>query len=192
MFIATKEQDKFIRDNVAGKLATDLTDIFNKEFGTEVTVGQIRAFKQRNKLRSGIDCRIKKGSTPANKGVKGIVYEGCKKTWFKKGGKPINHKEVGSERVTKDGYTEIKVAEPNKWALKQRFMWEKYHGKPQKGYTVVFGDGDKSNFSIDNLILVSRHQLLIMNKKKLIKNDAELTRTGAIIADLQIKISKRR
>lgn len=45
---------------------------------------------------------------------------------------------------------------------------------------------------INNLIMVSKSQLLKLNQHKLIKDDADLTRTGVIIADLITKISKRK
>lgn len=45
---------------------------------------------------------------------------------------------------------------------------------------------------IDNLILVSRKQLLILNNNNLIKNDVELTKTGIIIADIYSKINERK
>ena len=75
---------------------------------------------------------------------------------FKKGDIPSNKKPIGSERIIKDGYTEIKVAEPNKWeSPKHRVIWEKVNGKISKGYALVFADGNKQNFGLDNLILVS-------------------------------------
>ena len=54
------------------------------------------------------------------------------------------------------------------------------------------GDGNKRNFDPDNLILVSRAQLVRLNQGNLIQNDAELTRTGITIADIQNKIGERK
>jgi hypothetical protein len=98
---------------------------------------------------------------------------------------------VGSERVNVDGYTEIKVSDPNKWRCKHVVIWEAHNGPMPKGYAIIFGDGNKENFELDNLILVSRQQLLTLNRNRLIQNDADLTRTGVIIADLYQKISQR-
>ena len=49
-----------------------------------------------------------------------------------------------------------------------------------------------TNFDPDNLILVSRKQLVRMNQRGLIHDDAELTKTGAIIADIYNKIGERK
>ena len=109
------------------------------------------------------------------------------KTSFKKGNIPSNHREVGEER-TKDGYIEIKVAEPNKWELKHRVIYKKHFGEIPKGYNIMFADKNKRNFNIDNLILVSKGEDLIMNNNKLISSNQELTKSGLLIAKV---ISKR-
>ncbi|MBY6965295.1 HNH endonuclease signature motif containing protein [Clostridium botulinum] len=188
----TKEQIEFITKNVKGRSNKELTKIFNNNFELSLKVSQIKSFKKNHKLDSGLNGRFKPGHIPFNKGIKGVYAKGCEKTWFKKGSTPINHRPVGSERITVDGYTEIKVEEPNKWRLKQQLIWEKYNGPVPKGYVVIFGDGNQHNFNPDNLILVSRQQLLILNRNKLIQKDADLTRTAIIIADLHQKISQRK
>ena len=50
---------------------------------------------------------------------------------------------------------------------------------------------NKRNFNLDNLILTTNRQLLIMNAKKLIKNDADLTRIGLNLAKLYEKIGEK-
>ncbi|WP_083612210.1 HNH endonuclease [Paenibacillus sp. P32E] len=34
-----------------------------------------------------------------------------------------------------------------------------------KGHAIIFGDGDRQNFDPNNLILITRGQLAIMNKR---------------------------
>ena len=55
----------------------------------------------------------------------------------------------------------------------------------------MFLDRDKSNFYINNLILISRNQLRTLNQNDLIKDDPELTKSGIILADLLIKINEK-
>lgn len=115
--------------------------------------------------------------------------EKVKKTWFKKGQIPKNHKPVGSTRVDRDGYKLIKIAEPNKWALYHRRLYEETHGeKLKKNEAVIFADGDKSNFDIDNLIKISRANLLYINKNKLIFENSELTKSGVNVSKIVEKI----
>ena len=113
------------------------------------------------------------------------------KTSYKKGNIPQTYKPVGTERITEDGYTEIKVKDPNVWKLKHRLIYEEHYGEIPNGYVVMFLDRDKSNFDINNLILISRKQLRILNQNYLIKDDPELTKSGIILADLLIKINEK-
>lgn len=113
--------------------------------------------------------RFQKGQIPANKGKKmpSEVYERCAPTMFKKGNKPANHKPVGSERVNIYGYIEIKVAEPNKWKLKHRLLWEEAHGPIPPGHIVSFRNGNGQDVRLENLRLISRAEQL--------KNENSLT-----------------
>lgn len=185
----TKEQSEFIAKNIKGRYRKELTEMFNSHFSVELTLSQITGFIKRNKLKSEIDAQFKIGHASANKGKKGGGWE---PTQFKTGNKPHNYLPVGSERVNGDGYVDIKISDPNKWRGKHILVWEKHNGPVTKGYSVIFGDGDRSNFDINNLILVSRQQLLILNKNKLIQSNADLTRTAVIIADINQKINKRK
>lgn len=90
---------------------------------------------------------------------------------------------VGSERENK-GYILVKIAEPNVWIEKSRYIYESLYGKIPSGYKIVFADRNKSNFNPENLILVSDQEALIMNTNKLIFENSELTKTGSNIAKL--------
>lgn len=76
--------------------------------------------------------------------------------------------------------------------LKQQLIWEKHYGPIPKGHVVIFADRDKRNFNLDNLVLVSQRQLLVMNRNNLIKNNSDVTKTGLVLADLMIKISDKK
>lgn len=188
----TKEQKNFIKNNATGKGNEELTRLLNTHFGLNLPVQKIKTFKHNHKISSGLTGRYEKGHIPFNKGKKGLCQGGVE-TQFKKGHKPHNYVPVGSERVNGDDYVDIKIADPNKWRGKHLIVWEKHHNRPvPKGHAVIFGDGNRRNFNPDNLILVSRGQLAIMNKNGLIQNNAELTRTGVILADIYRKIGERK
>ena len=97
--------------------------------------------------------------------------------------------DIGTEYLNPAGYTEIKISK-DKWVFKHTHIYEKHFGKIQEGNHVIFLDGDKTNFNIDNLKEVTKAQLVVMNRHGLRSNDAELTRTGIYIADLIIKTAE--
>lgn len=102
--------------------------------------------------------RFPKGHVSHNKGKKmpPEIYAKCQPTMFKKGNSPHNHREVGSERVNVYGYREVKVAEPNRWRLKHRIIWEEVNGEIPKGYNVQFKNHDSLDCRIENLYLISK------------------------------------
>lgn len=190
--IWSEEEKEYLKKITPGHHYKEIQEIMKERFGLELTINQIKGAIGRYKLNTGFTGQFGKGHIPFNKDKKGICAKGCEKTWFKKGNKPVNYKPIGVERVNIYGYTEIKVADPNKWRLKHQVIWEEHNGPVPKGYAVIFGDGNKHNLDINNLILISRQQLLILNKNNLIQKDANLTRTAVIIGDLYQKISERK
>ena len=191
--IWSEEEKKYLKEITPGKHYKEIQELMKNKFNLEFTMNQIKGAICRYKLNTGFTGRFQKGDIPFNKGKSQKDYmsaesiEKTKKTRFKKGQPPINWRPVGSERITKDGYTEIKIAEPNVWELKHKVLWEREHGSIPPKHVVIFADGNKENLDINNLMLISREKLLIMNTNELIKKDAELTKTGALIADVIIK-----
>lgn len=189
--IWSNEEKEYLKLITLGRHYKEIQKLMNEKFNLGLTLSQIKGAIGRHKLNTGFTGQFNKGHIPFNKGVKGLKLGG-KETQFKKGNIPLNCMPVGSERVNGDGYIDVKIAHPNKWKGKHILVWEEINGHVPPGYAVIFGDGDKRNFDINNLILVSRKQLLILNRNKLIQNDADLTRTGVIIADIYSKMSKRK
>jgi len=189
----TDEMKQFILDNYKGRYNQELADLFNQKFNTNITSRTIKSYKANNKLNSGLSGKFRKGQAPHNKGKKmpKEVYEKVKHTMFAKGNVPPNHRPVGSERISKDGYIEVKVAEPNKWRLKQRVVYEEAKGKIPEGCPIIFLDGNKRNFDIDNLRCITRSELLYLNCNGL-NNSNEITETGILMARLDRTKNKKK
>lgn len=167
-----------------------LTELFNKKFNSRQSSDAIKGICLRKGYLTGRTGQFKKGSKPWNTGTKGLckVNNGC----FKKGQIPINHRPVGSERITVDGYREIKVAEPNKWRFKHAVVWEQHCGKLQKGELVRFKDNDRLNYNIENLEKMSRRLHLRLNQTKYETVPLKFKPTARTIAELELKIFDRK
>lgn len=103
---------------------------------------------------------------------------------------------VGTEYVTPEGFTLIKVSEkPNVWRQKHRLIWEAVHGRVPEGSTVWFADGNKSNFRLDNLVLISlREQGYLLYT---FKGVADLAKAGCLkpaasLAKLALAVNDKR
>lgn len=115
---------------------------------------------------------FKKGDVPPNKGKRMGEYmskeaiDRTKATRFKKGNTPHNYKPLGHERVTVDGYIEVKVRDSQKqknFELKHRLVWEKHNGGIPDGCNIQFKDGNRQNCKIENLYMISRTEQISEN-----------------------------
>lgn len=189
MRIFTKEKRQFMLDNYKGTFNKDLHKMFTEKFGEGVTLQQIKSFKVNNKLNSGL--KGTEGREPPNKGKRCPNQRNSGN--FKKGHKPKNTLEVGYEILKPDGYWKVKIAEPNVWKLKHIHVWEQYHGKEQPEDTVIiFKDRNTENFDPENLELITRAELLTMNRHGLIYDNPEATDVGVNVARLINKANSRR
>lgn len=185
----TNEEKEYLASIVKGRTYKEITKKMNDKFEYDFSEEQIKGFMFRNKLITGIGGHFKKNHTPWNKGSKGLTS--ANKTSFKKGIIHFNYKQVGEERIDKYGYIQVKVAEPNVWDLKHRVIYREHYGEIPNGYNIIFADGNKMNFDIDNLILVSKAEMLILNTNNLRFEDKELTKVGVNIAKVIDKAKKR-
>ncbi|WP_289147291.1 HNH endonuclease signature motif containing protein [uncultured Megamonas sp.] len=185
----TDEEKEYLALIVKGSTYKEITKKMNDKFEYNFSEEQVKGMMYRNKLTTGTGGYFKKGSTPWNKGLKG--YMGSNKTSFKKGTIPPNQVPIGTESITKGGYIKVKVGEPNKWKLKQRYIYEQHYGEIPNNYNIIFADGNIMNFDIDNLIAVSKAEMLILNTNNLRFEDKELTKVGVNIAKVIDKAKKR-
>lgn len=186
------EEKKWIKKNVEGTYYHLLAERFCKTFNrNDVDRRIINSYCLRNGLDNGMPKHFPKGIVPKNKGTKGLYNVGGNKTSFKKGNIPINHKEVGSERIDRDGYILIKTKEPNVWRLKHRVLWEKHYGKIPKSQTIRFLDGNPQNLDLENLVLVSRREHSIINKNGYYYKNSELSKIGIKLAKIKVAINDR-
>lgn len=146
--------------------------------------------KQAERLRSsGVAHRYSKGHTPANKGVpmSDDLYSKVSQTMFKKGHTPHNTKFDGHERIDKDGYVLIRVKE-GKYVHKNRYVYEQAHGPIPKGMVCVFKDGNKRNFDIDNIILITKRENMLRNS--IMNYPPELRDTMKLVKKVKRKIGE--
>lgn len=184
----TDDMILFLKTISLGKSSKEITAIFNETFNMNLTTEKMKSLMGRYKITNGNDCRFKKGHIPCHKNTKGIMKSNI--TSFEKGSIPYNTRATGSERVIRDGYIEIKIS-VNKWKPKHKIIWEEANGPIPKNHCLIFADRNKLNTSLDNLILVTRRELLKMNQDKLISDQKELTEVGHTLAKLKIKAEIR-
>lgn len=124
----------------------------------------------------GINTRFKSLQPGWNKGMRQSDYmskemiEKTSKTRFKKGQDPHNTVSIGYERISRDGYIEVKIqhlkngdANNKNFVAKHRIIYEEHYGEIPENCNVEFKDGNKLNLNPSNLILRTKKENLIKN-----------------------------
>ena len=172
-----QEQADFIRKHSDGRRDQELCRLVNDKFGLSITKQQMSNWRGNHNARSSISLYGWKKGKEAGKD-------------FKPQKEFRNSMPIGSEFVTK-GIVQIKVSK-GKWIPKHRFLWEEVNGPVPKNHVVIFSDGNNRNFNIDNLILISRKHLAILNKKRLLVEGKELREIAINYAKLVEKIVEKK
>lgn len=189
-----------------GRTHAEIQALMTERFGDHFGGKRIGAALKRYGLTTGRTGQFQPGDVPANKGKKWAEYagkpqpEGMKRTQFKRGelnGYAAQHeKPVGSERISKDGYVEIKVHDGlqeranSNFALKHRVMYEQYHGSIPDGCNVVFANGDKRDFSRENLVAVPRSLWAVISRSGMKYCDADSLKACMNVAKLKSGINR--
>lgn len=154
----------------------------------------------------GMATRFRKGHVPVNKGLRrpGWGPGRMKETQFKPGARQgaaaRNWRPVGTILIDPDGYLRIKVREARRgepygfgnsrvWPQLHRQVWERAHGPVPPGHAVAFKNGDRTDVCLDNLLLVSRRELMARNT--IHKLPKTLASTLQLLGALERQIRRR-
>lgn len=184
---------------------SDYHEAFVAAFGRpDVSLVNLHSLRKRKGWRTGRTGCFPKGNEPFNKGKPHPSRGRASETQFKKGQRPHNTNYLGHERVSKDGYVEISIAETNphtgferRYVLKHRHLWEQAHGPLPKGMALKC-KGDRLNTDPSNWEMIPRAILPRLNggtRKKHIAYDdapAELKPALMAVAKLDHKVRETR
>jgi len=146
---------------------------FAKRFDRpDVSLNNYVALCKRRGWLTGRNGKFHAGQKSWNKGKKVGLHPNSAKTTFKKGAQPHNTRQLGDERVSKDGYVEICVPEVNphtgfrhRFVQKHRWLWEKQNGPVPDGHCLKCLDGDKTNTDPANWQCIPRAILPRLNAR---------------------------
>lgn len=179
-----------------GRSHAEIRAIMTAEFGDHFGGKRIGAALKRYGIKTGLTGRFEPGCAGGFKSEehRRAFLEAGKATRFRKGevcGAALQREQpVGAERVSKDGYVEVKVAEglqakPNSnFRMKHHVVYEQAYGSIPRGCNVVFADGDRRNFDPGNLVAVPRQLWSTIAHKGLAYHDAESLRACMALARL--------
>ena len=166
-----------------------MIDTMADQFGTVLSMASLKKIYSSNGFK-GMNTTFKKGVPSWHAGKKLGPHGRSAETHFKKGGRPFNYQPIGSERITTEGFIQVKLTDtgypPKDWVMKSRIVWEESRGeKMPKGHILRFIDGDKLNIDPSNLLLVTRGEHCVMNRWLKIH---DMPKDGLITVHLLAKI----
>lgn len=207
----------YVQEHAKGKGAAELAEMTNRELGTSFTAKQMKAFKQRHGIKSGIR---PKPPTPFTQEMRAYIFANCagvswrdmaeivnklfetdipaeKFRWFYQNNKlksgihtSGNKAAPGEVSKKKNDYQYIKM-EDGSWRLYHHVLWEQANGPIPPGYMLTFIDGDIQNVDLSNLELVSRKELFLLAKDNLRFGVPELNKVGILIAKVRAAASEK-
>lgn len=145
-------------------LDEEIAEILNAGIGTALTGRQISLWRRNHKIKCG---RTGQRGEPSRKKDLFIPKPGQRmsiKTEFQKGNRPHNTAPIGTEVIVKGGFIKVKISQDKKpayknWKFKHILVWEKFNGPVPAGKRIIFINGNRQDCTIDNLRLVSIHDL---------------------------------
>ena len=158
----TDEQIDWLKWHRPKLQMTELTQQFNAKFNIVIKPKALVAVCKRKGFSAESSGYFEKNRLPWNKGITGRRVSIA--TEFKSGNRPSNARPIGAERINTFSYVEIKHSEPNRWRSKHALIYEQHHGAIPNNSVVMFADSNRENFALDNLVLVTRAELVRLNK----------------------------
>lgn len=218
-FVYTPEMLAFLQANVGGTPLKQLTDEFNKKFGTDRTkqhifdacrlrgwsnglLHQKRVFPQEvcDFIRANCKGRRAREMTPLLNETFGTNYseDQVSRFYCKHGitsGVASTYVPIGTvvfRETEKMFYEKVKDG-PNpaeNWKPKHHLIWEAANGPIPANSAIIFLDGDRKNIALENLALCSKAVALELTRKNLRFSNGAATKTGVLIAKLNTEVYK--
>lgn len=184
------EMREYIRGIAWGRSYKEIMQLVNDRFGDgTISLRNLHTYLKNHKIKTGRTGYFKKGMVPWTKGKTRdqIVKDPEKRkhseaTQFKKGNVSANWIPVGTVVKNRDGYLMRKRQNEGtqweRWELLHRAIWEEHNGPIPEGMKISFKDGNKENCDIENLMIVTKGEHVLLTTLKLRSEDPDLTEAG--------------
>lgn len=180
-----KDQVEFLEANAALMSRKELTELFNRKFGTNKSVNSIKSYCNARGFNSSSDGRFKNGHKSWQTGVRGDAYKShFTEESFRRGTEGMlqanKTKKIGDEIVINGEpwvVTSLEYGIPfwERRKPKRRVVWESLYGEIPKDHRIVCLDGNPMNCSPANLYCMPSKFSPLLAKNRWWFGNAELT-----------------
>lgn len=165
--IKTEEQKEFLIKILTYHNNKETIEIFKKKYGYCISEKSLHNYRQKYKIKKKYKQYDKNNNMVRT-----------------------NKKPLYSEYINPNRNVYIRIGKKRK--VKTRFVWEQYYGREvPKGYDIIFADGNKNNFDINNLVVAKRSVRIFMQKNEIKTINKEIADTSRLILNLKKKMVKK-
>ena len=195
--LLTQEQEDYLRRIwPEGSRAASVARL-NERFGLALRTSQVLSYARRYGIRGAPPARYEPGHVPWQKGRKGIRMSPA--TEFRTGNVAANTRPLWSERLdAQSARILIKIPEPDphtsaatRWVDKARWVWAQNYGAIPADHVVSMKDGDLTNCTPENLTLLTRDEILQLNRWVPKCDDPEVQPARIALAKLRAATGRR-
>lgn len=191
----TPEQQKFLAKNAPHMSRKELTERFNREFGTDKSVLAIKSYCNQRGYNSPNTGKFERGNVSWQTGLSKEEYKShFTQESFERGIEKMlqSHKtrKIGDEIVIAGVpwiVTSLEYGVPfsERRTPKRRVVWEEYNGEIPQDCCIINLDGDPMNCDISNLYCLQKRYVPLIGKNRWWFGNAELTLTAIKWCELQ-------
>lgn len=179
------DQEQFLKKNAPLMSRKELTEQFNRKFGTNRSVAGIKAFCNARGYNSSSSGKFEKGNVSWQTGLRGEEYKShFSEESFARGIEGMRQanktRQIGDEVVI-DGMpwivTSLEYGVPfhKRRQPKRRVVWERLHGEIPSDHCIVCLDGNQMNCDPSNLYCMPTRFRPLISKNQWWFGNAELT-----------------
>lgn len=178
----TEEEDAFLRDNSNVMTRQELTDAFNRKYGTELKLNAIEMRCHLKGWKASWDGKFRKGGNPWDKTHGGRSeyirkLKGGNKTSFKKGHISNNTRDIGYVSLWSHN---VRIKTNHGWDNRLRWLWKKSYGEIPDGYIVTSVDGDPYTNDPENLRCITNNELTVLMSNNWVGKGKDIVDTGIV------------
>lgn len=167
----TEEQKAFIEEYYPHHSVAETAKAFNEKFGTDKQKYTMRNYARKHGLVVDEE----------------VVTKSKRSPHCKDGSSKRAERDIGSVRF--DGrYWVVKTKDG--WKPCHKAVWEEHHRDVKDGHAIIFLDGDRNNYAIENLAEIPIEYLGMLEKNDLRSSHPVLTKAGIAWCDLKVAIEK--
>ena len=184
----TPEQEAFLRERAPLMSRSELTEQFNKEFGTNKTVLAIKTWCNNRGYNASSDGRFQEGNISWQTGLSAEEY---KSHYTEESFRRLCEGMHRANKTLKLGDEVVICGEPfvvtsldygvplkDRMKIKRRVVWEQLHGEIPKDHCIIHLDGNHMNCDPSNLCCIPTKFRPILSRNRWWFGNSELTLTA--------------